>query len=80
VLTSLVHSGLNAEICNKRKATIMRYIKPNVLTTVNASAVIQSGMGNTSAGLTKAGINRDNPSGPNPSQVHSTTSAYEADE
>jgi hypothetical protein len=58
----------------------MRYTKPNVIATRNASVAIQNGTGRTKHGLQKASVNADNPAGPNPTLMISTTSAYEADE
>ncbi|HUD55254.1 MAG TPA: hypothetical protein VMR02_08505 [Terracidiphilus sp.] len=58
----------------------MRYTKPNVLATVNANAAIQNGTGATHSGGVKNNIKPDNPRGPNPTLMISTTSAYEADE
>jgi len=58
----------------------MQYTKPNILTTTKASVAIQNGTGRTAHGLNKRGVNADNPNGPNPQLIMSTTSAYEADE
>jgi hypothetical protein len=58
----------------------MRYTKPNILFTEKATIAIQNGTGRTAHGQSKKGINPDNPNGPNPQLIMSTSSAYEADE
>jgi hypothetical protein len=56
----------------------MRYSKPNMLSTVQASVAIQNGTGATKMGDAKASILFADHVQGNP--VRSTTGAYEADE